>query len=211
MNALRVLITEDHASTRLGIMEILRHGFPSLRFGEAGDEASTWAQLEAEEWDVLILDISLPGRSGVELLPEIKRRYPRLPVLIYSAHREEDFALHMLRAGAKGYLTKERAPEELCLATRQILAGGSYLSPLMVQRLVKPARKAAPGRPHEGLSSREFQVLRLLAQGQTGKEAAAELGLSQKTISTYRAHILKKLHMRGTAELVKYAVQERLV
>jgi len=209
--ALRILITEDHASTRMGVKQILREEFSSLHFGEAGDEAATLALLDQEAWDLLILDISLPGRSGVEVLPEVKRRRPKLPVLVYSAHREEEFALHMFRAGAAGYLTKERAPEELCQAVECILRGGLYLSQTLSCRVLDARRTDASARPHEGLSAREFQVLRMIAAGKSGKAAAGELGLSQKTVSTYRVRILRKLQVRSTAELVQYAMRERLI
>ena len=209
--ALRILITDDHASTRLGMKQILREEFSPLHFGEAGDEAATLALLDREAWDLLILDISLPGRSGVEVLPEVKRRRPQLPVLVYSAHREDDFALHLLRAGAAGYLTKERAPEELCQAVQHILRGGAYLSQALSRRVLDEGRTDASTRLHEGLSAREFQVLRMIAGGKSGKAAADELGLSQKTISTYRVRILKKLQVRSTAELIQYAVRERLI
>ena len=131
------MITEDHASTRLGIKQILKEEFPSICFGEAADQAHTLALLEQPAWDLLILDITLPGSSGVEVLREVKQRCPQLPVLIYSAHREEDFAPHLLRGGAAGYLTKERAPEELARAVRTILAGGHYVSPALAARLAQ--------------------------------------------------------------------------
>jgi two-component system, NarL family, invasion response regulator UvrY len=209
--ALRVLVTEDHASTRLGIRAILKAAFPRLRLGEAGDEAETLALLKREAWDVHILDISLPGRSGVEVLAEVKRCRPQLPVLVYSAHREEDFAWPMLKAGAAGYLTKERAPEELCQAVECILRGGTYLSPTLSRRLLKP-RPASPARhAFADLSPREFQVMRLITVGKSGKAVASELGLSEKTVSTYRMRIFQKLGVGSTAELVRLAVRHRLV
>ena len=208
---LRILITEDHASTRLGIMQILREEFPLLRFGEAADEAGTLALLDRQDWDLLVLDITLPGRSGVEVLREVKQRRPQLPVLVYSAHREEEFALHMLRAGAAGYLTKERAPEELGRAVQQILENGSYFSEDLRRRLVQTAGSGGSALPHENLSAREFQVLRLIVAGKSGKAAAADLGLSQKTISTHRARILKKLQVGSTSEMIQYALRERLI
>lgn len=208
---LRILITEDHASTRLGIMQILREEFPRLRFGEAADEAGTLALLERQTWDLLVLDIALPGRSGVEVLREVKQRRPQLPVLVYSAHREEEFALHMLRAGAAGYLTKERAPEELGRAVQQILENGSYFSEDLRRRLVQTTGSGGSALPHENLSVREFQVLRLIVAGKSGKAAAADLGLSQKTISTHRARILKKLQVGSTSEMIQYALRERLI
>ena len=209
--ALRVLITEDHASTRLGIRQILREDFPVLQAGEAADEAATLALLERERWDLLILDIVLPGRSGVEVLSAVRRRWPALPVLVYSAHPAEEFALHMLRAGANGYLTKERAPEELCQAVRQVRSGGTYLADAVSRQLVESVRTGRSSVPHENLSAREFQVMRLIAGGRTGKSIATELALSQKTVSTYRTRIFRKLGLRNTPELIRYAVRERLL
>jgi two-component system invasion response regulator UvrY len=209
--ALHILITEDHASTRLGIKQILKEEFPRLQLGEAPDEAGTLAQLERHAWDLLILDIALPGRSGVEVLREVKQRRPDLPVLVYSAHREEEFALHVLRAGASGYLSKERAPEELCQAVQQLVRGGTYFSQRLSQRLVDGTQPGGASLPHESLSAREFQVLRLIAAGKAGKLAAAELGLSEKTVSTYRRRILKKLRLNTTADVIQYALRERLL
>jgi two-component system invasion response regulator UvrY len=208
---LRILITEDHASTRLGIMQILGEEFEALAFGEASDAAETVAKLETGPWNLLILDLSLPGRGGLEVLREVRGRWPALPVLIYSAHREEEFALHSLRAGASGYLTKERAPEELCRAVRRLMKGETYLSDGCTRALVARARAGRSSLPHENLSTREIQVLRLIAEGRTGKAAALELGLSEKTISTYRARLMKKLQVQGTARLIRYALQEGLI
>lgn len=207
----RILIVEDHASTRLGVRQILQEEFPRLQPGEAADGEGALALLETQAWDLLLLDLSLPGRGGLEVLGEVHRRRPELPVLVYSAHREEELALHVLRAGAAGYLCKERAPEELCQAVRQVLRGGAYFSRQLNQRLLGTAPSGPGPLPHEELSPREFQVLRLIAAGKSGKAAAAELGLSQKTVSTYRMRLLKKLRLQTTAELIQYAVRERLV
>ena len=208
---LRILLTEDHASTRLGIKEILRDEFHRVVFGEACDERETMAQLGARDWDILILDVSLPGRHGLDVLREVKRVRPALPVLVYSAHPEEQFAAHALGAHAAGYLTKERAPEELISAVRKILAGGRYISPLLTKRLAGEGASGPASLPHEALSQREFQVLRLTAKGKPGKAIATELGLSQKTISTYRARIGKKLGFTSAAELAQFAVHHGLI
>jgi two-component system, NarL family, invasion response regulator UvrY len=210
-NGLRILLTEDHATTRLGIKQILQDEFPRAVCGEAGDAHATFALLAKQSWDLLILDISLPDRHGLDVLHEIKRSQPSLPVLIYSAHPEDQFALSALRAHASGYLTKERAPEELTIAIRTILAGGQYISPSLAARLADGLAANRTGLPHEVLSVREFQVLRLTAIDKTGKAIADELGLSQKTVSTYRTRILKKLHLTGTAALVQYAVRHGLI
>jgi DNA-binding NarL/FixJ family response regulator len=192
---LAVLISEDHPSTRLGIRRILVDEFPGIVIGEAGDAATTLAMLAARPWQLLVLDISLPDRHGLDVLGDVKRTRPEIPVLIYSAHPEDQFGVHAFRAGAAGYLTKERAPEELCVAVRTILRVGVY------------AREF----PHANLSTREFQVLQLTAHGHTGKAIAGTLGVSQKTVSTYRARVLKKLGMSSVAELVRYAIEHDLV
>ena len=208
---LRILLTEDHASTRLGIKQILREEFHRVAFGEAGDGRETVALLQKQGWDLLILDISLPGWPGLGLLQMIKRLRPFLPVLIYSAHPEDQFAPFAVRAGAAGYLTKERAPEDLAVAVRKVLAGQCYVSPLVAARLAREPPSASGGLPHQALSERELEVLRLAAAGQTGKAIAGALGLSQKTVSTYRTRLLKKLRANTTAEAVRYAVNYGLV
>jgi two-component system, NarL family, invasion response regulator UvrY len=203
--ALRVLITEDHGSTRLGIRQILSEEFHPVAFGEASDGRETIVMLEKRGWDLLILDLSLPGQHGMEVLQAVKRLRPLLPVLIYSAHPEDQFALFALRAGAAGYLTKERAPEDLAAAVRKVLAGDRYMSPAAAAQLAEEPASRSAGMPHEALSGRELQVLRLTAAGQTGKAIAEALGVSQKTVSTYRRRLLKKLRVTSTADLVRYA------
>jgi DNA-binding NarL/FixJ family response regulator len=208
---LRFLITEDYASTRLGIKQILQDEFHPVVFGEAIDERETLSLLKTRNWDLMILDIGLPGRHGLEVLREVKRLRPALPVLIFSAHPEEQFAAHALRAHAAGYLTKERAPEELISAVRKILAGDRYISPSLAKRLAADLASGQASLPHEALSPREFQVMRLTASGKPGKTIAFELSLSQKTVSTYRTRIRKKLGFDSMAELVQYAVHHRLI
>lgn len=208
---LRILLTEDHASTRFGMKQILKEGLPGVIFGEAADASSTLAQITRRAWDLLLLDISLPDRHGLDVLVEVKMLRPALPVLIYSAHPEDQFALPALRAGAAGYLTKERAPEELCVSVQAIVRGGSYFSAATTARLQSTPGGGRPRPGHERLSEREFQVLRLTAAGKAGKTIAVELGLSQKTVSTYRVRVLRKLRLGSAAELVRYAVQHGLV
>lgn len=205
---LRILLTEDHASTRLGIKQILRDGFLHVEIGEAADAAHTLAHLEQPCWDLLVLDISLPDQHGLDLLQRVKHLQPALPVLIYSAHPEDQFAHHAQKAGAAGYLTKERAPEELCAAVRSILTTGSYASPGRLGRAMPADTVSAH---HDHLSEREFQILLLTAKGKTGKAIAAELNLSQKTVSTYRSRVLTKLELGSVAELTQYAVRHGLV
>ncbi len=208
--SLCILLADDHAVTRLGIRQLLQETFPHSVFGEAADAAAIFRQLEDRRWRLLILDVSLPDRDGFDVLREVRERQPRLPVLMFSVHPEDQFALRALKFGAAGYLAKERAPEELAQAVRSVLAGGTYLPPAVAARL-----NAAPTRaivlPHERLSDREFEVLRLLAAGQTGKEIAARLGVSQKTVSTYRGRLLIKLRLTSTAALIRYATDHRLL
>lgn len=208
---LRILLTEDHASTRLGIKEILREQYRQAVFGEACDERETVALLQKRGWDLLILDISLPGRHGLEVLHRVKRLRPFLPVLIFSTHPEDQFAMFALQAGASGYLTKERAPEDLVVAVRKVLAGDLFISPLVAARLKQEPTPASAGLPHEALSERELQVLRLTASGESGKAIAAALGLSQKTVSTYRMRLRKKLGLNSSGELGRYVERYRLV
>jgi DNA-binding NarL/FixJ family response regulator len=208
---LHILLTEDHASTRLGIRQILFEEFPHLEIGEAADAAATLRVLESGTWNLLILDISLPDRHGLDLLAEVRRRHPELHVLIYSAHAEDQFGAYALQAGAAGYLTKERAPEELCDAVRTIIAKGEYISSSLAAQFNKELLTDRYALPREMLSQRELQVLRLTAAGIAGKAIASELNLSPKTVSTYRARICRKLRFASTAEMVHYAVQHGLV
>lgn len=207
---LRILITDDHAITRLGIRQLLQEAFPRASFGEAGAAAAALQLLVTQKWDLLILDVSLPDRDGLDVLGEVKKIHPQLPVLLFSVHPEDQFALRALKLGAAGYLAKERAPEELGDAVRQALAGGTYLTPTLAARLRQPSGAHSDALPHECLSDREFAVLRLIAAGQTGKAIASLLNLSQKTVSTYRTRILAKMKLSSTAELVHYALNHQL-
>ena len=211
LSGLQILLTEDHVTTRLGIKQILQEAFRGVVFGEAGTARETFALLETRAWDLVILDINLPDRHGLDVLQEVWQRWPAVPVLIYSAHPEDQFAVHGVRAHAAGYLTKERAPEELAIAVRTIMSGGKYLSPWLAARLAEGGIAGRGGLPHEALSEREFQVLRLSAAGKAGKTIAGELGLSEKTVSTYRIRVMKKLRVASGAELVRYAVRHGLV
>jgi two-component system invasion response regulator UvrY len=209
---LRLLITDDHATTRLGIRQILKEAFPKALFGEAADAAETLRLIAKSEWDLLILDISLPGgRDGLDVLRELKQTRPDLPVLMFSVHPENQFAVRALKLRAAGYLNKERAPEELAQAVRTILAGGTYASPSLTGQLDGRLGRGFPSLPHETLSEREFAVLRLVATGKPGRVIAAELGLSLKTVSIYRARVLQKMKLDTTADLIRYAVKNRLV
>ncbi len=163
------------------------------------------------DWDVVILDISMPGKSGLDVLDELRRLRPRLPILLLSMHPEEQFARRALKAGAAGYLTKESVPEELKEAVRKVVAGGRYVSATLAEKLAVDLREGADTPLHELLSDREFQVLRMIASGRSVKDIAEELSLSVKTVSTYRARILEKSGMKTNAELIRYALQSQLV
>ena len=209
---IRVLVSDDHALLRTGVKEILTHGFQDIVFGEAADAEQVLSSVQAQEWDLVILDLNMPGRSGVEVLRELKRLWPKLPVLVLSMHAEDQYGRRLLRAGASGYLNKEVVPDELIKAVRKVLAGGRYVSSALAERLAfdlteKDASRAA----HETLSQREFEVLRLIASGKTVSEIAERIHLSVPTVSTYRARILSKMNMTTTAELMRYGLENRIV
>jgi len=208
---IRVLIVDDHAILRRGLRALLSDEFRGAAFGEASNARQALEQLRKAEWDVALLDITLPGKSGLDLLKEFKAASPKLPVLVLSAHPEDQFAVRVLKAGAGGYMTKESAPEELAKAIRKVLAGGQYVSPALAEKLASRVRKDITLTPHETLSDREYEIMCLIASGKTVTEIAGELSLSPKTISTYRARILEKLGVRNSAEIVQYATQNNLL
>ena len=205
----RVLLVDDHEIVRKGLRAILDDRFAGIEVAEAstGDEALT--TLEGP-FDAVILDLSMPGRSGIELLAEIKHRHPKLPVLIMSLHGEEQFAVRALRAGASGYLTKSAAPEQLIAAFDRIVRGGRYISQTVAERLAATAG-GDTGAPHDRLSQREFEVMRGIASGETVGAIAQRMHLSAKTVSTYRSRLLDKMGMATNSELTRYALQNGLV
>ena len=208
---IKVLIADDHPVVRKGIREILASRIHGVLCGEAQNAQEVLDELERGDWDLVILDITMPGRSGLDVLKEIKQTRPKLPVLVLSIHPEEQYGKRALMAGASGYMNKESAPEDLVRAIRQILAGRLYVSPKMGESLAARL-KPDPGRPlHESLSDREFEILRLIGSGKTTTQMAEELHLSLTTISTYRARILNKMNMKTTAELMHYALSNHLV
>jgi DNA-binding NarL/FixJ family response regulator len=207
---MRVLIADDHAVVRRGLKQILLDEYGALEVGEAGDAHETLRLAREEPWDIVVLDISMPDRSGLEVLKELKQTRPRLPVLILTTHPEEQYAVRVLKAGAAGYMTKESAPEHLVEAIRKVTAGGRYITPTLADLLVTQITGAEKP-PHESLSDREFQVLRLIASGKTVGQIAEELSLSSNTVSTYRARVLEKMGMKTNAELTHYAISNGLV
>ena len=208
---MRILIADDHAVFRRGLTETLGEAFSRVTFGEAKTAQETIEYVRRQDWDVVILDISMPGKSGLDILDDLHRLRPKLPVLLLSMHPEEQYARRALKSGAAGYLTKESVPEELKEAVRRVRAGGRYVSAALAEKLAFDLRREADTPVHELLSDREFQVLRMIASGRTVKQIADEIALSVKTVSTYRARILLKTGMKTTAELIRYALQSQLV
>jgi DNA-binding NarL/FixJ family response regulator len=207
---IRVFVADDHAVVRRGLRQILEA--EGMRVSEEGGSADeVLSRVEGRTADVLVLDLSLPGGNGLDLLQEVKRRRPDLPVLILTVHSEDQYAVRSLRAGASGYLTKDMAPEQLVEAVRKVYRGGRFVTPALAERLVLHLDGDAEKAPHEALSNREFEVLRHLASGRTVSEAAEAMGLSVKTVSTYRTRILEKMAMKTNAELTHYAIRNRLV
>ncbi len=206
-----VLIVDDHPVVRKGLRMLLDEEFDRPWIGEAENARDALEQVRSRAWDIVILDITLPPRSGLDVLKEIKAQRPALPVLVLSMHPEDQYAVRAFRAGAAGYMTKETAPRELVGAIRAVLARGRYVSPSLGERIADALRPRADRRSHEGLSDREFQVLCRIAAGRTIVQIAAELSLSAKTIATFRARILEKMGMKNNAELIRYALRHGLV
>lgn len=196
---------------RQGLRQILSDSFRGAVFGEAGNAKEALDRVSKGAWDVAILDISMPGRSGLDLLREIRRIKPQLPVLFLSMHPEDQYGMRVLKSGASGYMNKECAPQELVGAIRKILAGGRYVSSGLVEKMAMHLASHSSLRPHELLSDREFQVMRSLAAAKTVGQIAEELCLSVKTISTYRRRILEKTGLKNNAELMRYALEHSLV
>lgn len=205
---LKILTIDDHEVVRRGIKEMFTED--SVLFGEACTGAEALALAYKREWDIAVLDISLKGRSGLEVLAELKQLRPRMPVLILSMHAEEQYAVRAFKAGAAGYISKASSGEELRRAILKIIKGGQYVGPSLAEKIV--LQLSQPGKvPHESLSNREFEVLCSIASGKTVTEIASTLALSNKTISTYRRRILDKMDMRTNAELTHYAIRNKLV
>lgn len=207
----RILIIDDHEIVRDGLKKILNEQSQQNVFGEAGTGPEALKLAAEQNWDIVILDLSLGGRSGLEVLKEIKQLRPRLPVLILSMHSEEQYARRAFRAGAAGYVTKDSPRTQLVKAINRVAEGGRYVSPTLAEELVLDLEGGTDRLSHAALSDREFEVMRLIASGKTVREIAEVLSLSDKTISTYRARILEKMGMKTNAELTRYAIQEHLV
>ena len=207
---MRVLIADDHAVVRAGLRQILEETGEIAVSGEAANGAELIDLVRRGECDLVILDISMPGRGGVEVLPRLRSERPRLPVLILSTYPEEQYAVRLIKAGASGYLSKESAPEMLVQAVRQIARGGRYISPAVAELLASQVAGGNGTAAHEQLSNREYEVMRMLGAGKTVTEVAQKLSLSVKTVSTYRARLLDKLSLQSNADLIRYVIENRL-
>ncbi|MCH8067994.1 MAG: response regulator transcription factor [Candidatus Marinimicrobia bacterium] len=205
-----ILIVDDHVLLRRGLIKIIDEHFSNVTYGEAGTAAEALELAGKQKWDIVLLDINLPGRSGLETVKDLKQLDPELPILVISMYPEDQFAIRVIKAGASGYLVKDTTPENLVKAISLVLAGRQYISPSVAELLAMELRGDYRKAPHELLSNREFQVLCLIASGKTVSQIAEELSLSVKTISTYRMHILEKLNMKNNAQLVTYAVRNNL-
>jgi DNA-binding NarL/FixJ family response regulator len=207
----KILIVDDHEVVREGVKKILDEQPGPITFGEASTASEVLRLVREQDWHIVVLDLSLGERSGLEVLKELKQLRPRLPVLILSMHSEEQYARRAFKAGAAGYITKGSPREELVTAINKVIEGGVYISPALAERLVIDLGSDTDLAPHEALSDREFEVMRLIASGKTVGEIAAMLSLSDKTISTYRARLLEKMGMKTNAEITHYAIQNKLV
>lgn len=207
----RILIVDDHPLLRKGIRQILEAEKGYIVEGEAGNADETFKILNERKFDIVILDITLPETSGLEVLKRLKKEYPALSVLIFSVHAEEQYAVRALKAGASGYLSKESTPEKLMEALNKIAAGENYLSSYISEKLITRLRRYGGRPPHESLSDREYQVFCRIAKGNALKDIAKSLSLSAKTISAFRSRILAKMEMKSNAEMVRYALDNNLV
>jgi DNA-binding NarL/FixJ family response regulator len=208
---IRILIADDHPILRRGLADILSRAFEGAICDEAGNAQEVVSKVQSQDWDLVVLDVTMPGRSGLDVLRDLKGLRPELPVLVLSMHPEDQLGKRALKAGASGYMNKESAPEELIKAVRKVLAGGIYVSPVLAERLARDLNEDSERPLHETLSDREFEVLRLIGSGMTTTQIAEVLHLSMPTVSTYRTRMLEKMNMRTTADLIKYALRNRLV
>ena len=208
---IRVLIADDHAIVRKGLRQLLLEEYPSATIEEVGDAESLMNKTMQGSWDVVICDLSMPGRSGLDALRQIKQSSPSLPVLIMSMHPEDQYALRVLKAGASGYLNKESIHDEVIRAIRTVLLGKKFITPSIAERLADAFDPESTAQPHEILSDREFDVFKLIATGKSVSEIAQQLSLSVTTVSTYRARVLDKMKLKSNADLTRYALEKSLI
>lgn len=208
---MKILITDDHAIVRKGLKGLLLSEFKNADVEEASNGTEALEKVASGDWDLILLDISMPGKNGIEVLKQLRNEQIKTPVLMLTMQPEDQYAIRSLKAGASGFITKESATEELLTAVHKVLSGHKYVSDALAEKLASPAYKKSSDLPHQQLSDREMQVLQLIASGKTVSEIAAEIKLSVNTISTYRARILEKLGLHNNAELTRYAFDHRLV
>ncbi|HWP57550.1 MAG TPA: response regulator transcription factor [Candidatus Acidoferrales bacterium] len=206
---LRILIADDHAIVRQGLRRIVSSGFGEAIVGEAGDAQAVLKAVREQNWDVLVLDITMPGRSGIDVLKDIKALRPKLPVLILSVGAEDQYGPRVLKAGAAGFIGKEKAPEELIDAIKRVVAGGRYASPALLEKMAFDS--AADMKPHEILSDREYEVMCMIAAGKKISDIAKTLHLGTNTVNTYRQRVLEKMGMKSNAELIRYCINNKLI
>lgn len=208
---LRILIADDHGVVRKGLRQILLDEFPTAKIEEVADAEELIKKVMSDKWDVVVSDLSMPGRSGLDALQQIKLSHPQLPVLILSIHPEEQYALRALKSGASGYLSKDTAPDELVKAVQKVLLGKKYISQSIAEKLADNFSSDNNLFPHESLSDREFDVMKLLANGKSVSEIADMLSLSVTTVSTYRARVMVKMNLKSNSDLTKYALENKLI
>lgn len=208
---LRILIADDHTVVRKGLKQILLDEFPASQISEVANAEDLIKKVMDEQWDVVVSDLSMPGRSGLDALQQIKISHPDLPVLILSIHPEEQYALRALKSGASGYLSKDTAPDELVKAVQKVLLGKKYISQSIAEKLANTFSSGIGKTPHESLSDREFDVMKLLAGGKSVSEIAEMFSLSVTTVSTYRARVMVKMDLKSNADLTRYAIENNLI
>jgi DNA-binding NarL/FixJ family response regulator len=207
----RILIADDHAIVRKGLKQLLVEHYPSAVIGEAGDVEDLVASVINGTWELVICDMSMPGRSGLDALSQLKQIAPKLPVLIMSMYPEDQYALRVLKAGASGYLSKETIHDDIIKAIETVRLGRKFITPAIAEKLADAIDGGNERQPHESLSDREFDVFKLLASGKSVSDIAEQLSLSPTTVSTYRARVIDKMNMRSNAELTRYALEKKLI
>ncbi|HYF29617.1 MAG TPA: response regulator transcription factor [Chitinophagaceae bacterium] len=208
---LRILIADDHAIIRKGLKQILLEAYPAAIIEEANDAEAVIKRTLTAEWDIIICDLSMPGRSGLDVVQHVKHNFPKLPVLILSIHPEEQYAIRALKSGAAGYLSKDAATDELVKAVQRVLQGRKYISSFLAEKMASELDHDSTKPSHQLLSDREFHVFKLIAEGRAVSEIAEQLSLSITTVSTYRSRILAKMDMRTNADLIRYALENNLI
>ncbi len=208
---MKILIADDHAIVRKGLVEMLREEFPTSQIKEVGSSAEVMEEIKNHVWDIILLDISMPGKNGIETLKQIRSSGYKVPVLMLSMHPEEQYAIRVLKAGGSGFLNKQSATDELLAAVHQVLSGRKFITPNIAERLAGSLNEKSHKVLHESLSDREMQVLQYIASGKSVSEIANEISLSVNTISTYRTRILEKLNLNNNSELTRYAMENNLV